>query len=49
MFSLLVEKEDGVQAVQFMEHGSGYRASSKSDAWLVFISLGLVNPILGVR
>jgi hypothetical protein len=34
-FSLLVEKEDGVQAVQFMEHGSGYRASSKSDSWLV--------------
>lgn len=34
-FSLLVESEEGVQAVQFMEHGSGYRASSKSDRWLV--------------
>src|SRR2546430_273660 len=34
-FSLLVEKEDGVQVVQFMEHGSGYRAASKSDSWLV--------------
>ncbi|HSY18707.1 MAG TPA: hypothetical protein VK815_10250 [Candidatus Acidoferrales bacterium] len=35
VFSICLDKEEGIQAVQFLEHGSGYRASSQSDSWLV--------------